>query len=86
MKNLDEAVEEANRTKFGLGASVWTTSLKNSFEISEMLDAGIVWVNRHLKIPPEVPFGGEKESGSGRENGLSALERYMKEKTVIMTP
>jgi acyl-CoA reductase-like NAD-dependent aldehyde dehydrogenase len=51
-----------------------------------MIDAGIVWVNRHLKIPPEVPFGGEKESGSGRENGLSAPERYMKEKTVIMTP
>ncbi|EHQ36995.1 aldehyde dehydrogenase family protein [Methanoplanus limicola] len=86
VKNMDEAIEEANRTKFGLGASVWTTSLKNSFEASEMLDAGIVWVNRHLKIPPEVPFGGEKESGSGRENGLCALERYMKEKTVIMTP
>jgi len=86
VKNMDEAIAEANRTEFGLGASVWTKSLKNSFEATEMLDAGIVWVNRHLKIPPEVPFGGEKESGFGRENGLSALERYMKEKTVIITP
>ncbi|MBP2134080.1 succinate-semialdehyde dehydrogenase/glutarate-semialdehyde dehydrogenase [Methanomicrobium sp. W14] len=83
---MDEAVEYANKTKFGLGASVWTKSLKNAYSFSDSVDAGIVWVNKHLKIPPEVPFGGEKASGTGRENGLSALDRYMREKTVIISP
>ncbi|MBR6497545.1 MAG: aldehyde dehydrogenase, partial [Methanomicrobium sp.] len=55
--SLEGAIEYANRTPFGLGASVWTTSLKNSYAFAESIDAGIVWVNRHLKIPPEVPFG-----------------------------
>ncbi len=51
---------------------------------TEELDAGIVWVNQHLRIPPEVPFGGTKESGIGRENGSRALEEYMEEQAVLM--
>jgi len=51
---------------------------------TEGLEAGIVWVNQHLKIPPEVPFGGTKESGIGRENGSRALEEYMEEKVVLI--
>ena len=84
--SLDTAIEYSNNTEFGLGASVWTKSLKNAYAFSEGVDAGIVWVNKHLKIPPEVPFGGEKSSGTGRENGISALEHYMREKTVIISP
>ncbi|MBN2734561.1 MAG: aldehyde dehydrogenase [Methanomicrobiaceae archaeon] len=84
--SLDTAIDYANKTEFGLGASVWTKSLKNAYSFSEGVDAGIVWVNKHLKIPPEIPFGGEKSSGTGRENGLSALDRYMREKTVIISP
>ncbi|WOF15279.1 aldehyde dehydrogenase [Methanoplanus sp. FWC-SCC4] len=86
VSGMDEAVIEANKTRFGLGASVWTKSIKNASDFAESVDAGIVWVNRHLKVPPEIPFGGEKSSGTGRENGLFALERYMKEKTVIVSP
>ncbi len=84
--SLESAIESANKTPFGLGASIWTKNLKNSYTFAETIDAGIVWVNRHLKIPPEVPFGGEKASGYGRENGLYALNHYTKEKTVIISP
>ena len=84
--SLESAIEYANKTPFGLGASVWTTSLKNSYTFAESVDAGIVWVNRHLRIPPEVPFGGEKASGYGRENGLDALKHYTRDKTVIISP
>ena len=86
VNSLESAIEYANRTPFGLGASVWTTSLKNSYTFAESVDAGIVWVNRHLRIPPEVPFGGEKASGYGRENGLDALKHYTRDKTVIISP
>lgn len=83
---MDEAIEAANSNRYGLGASVWTKSLRQASRAAEEIDAGIVWVNRHLKIPPEVPFGGEKASGTGRENGIYAPERYMTEKTVIISP
>lgn len=86
VSGMDEAIEAANSTKYGLGASVWTKSLARAARAAEEIDAGIVWVNRHLKIPPEVPFGGEKASGNGRENGIYAPDRYMTEKTVIISP
>ncbi len=81
---LNEAIEMANRTEYGLGASVWTKDLTTAASACEALDAGIVWVNQHLKIPPDLPFGGEKASGVGRENGYRALDRYLKEKTILV--
>lgn len=84
--NLDEAIDMANDSKFGLGASIWTKDLDAAYEAVERIDSGIIWINRHLRIPPEVPFGGTKDSGIGRENGLDALEQYLTEKTVILTP
>ncbi len=86
VSGMNEAIESANSTKYGLGASVWTRNIGRATRAAEEIDAGIVWINRHLKIPPEVPFGGEKASGSGRENGIYAPERYMTEKTVIVSP
>jgi len=84
--SLDDAVSLANQTRFGLGASVWTHDSRIISRMCTDLQAGIVWVNQHLKIPPEVPFGGTKESGSGRENGRYALEHYLEEKTVLIRP
>lgn len=84
--NLDEAIDMANDSKFGLGVSIWTKDLDAAYEAVERIDSGIIWINRHLRIPPEVPFGGTKDSGIGRENGLDALEQYLTEKTVILTP
>jgi acyl-CoA reductase-like NAD-dependent aldehyde dehydrogenase len=80
---LDDAILRANTSRFGLGASVWTRDLKTMREASRRLQAGIVWVNLHLKVPPEVPFGGMKESGLGRENGMQALQAWSEEKTVL---
>ena len=85
-ENLDGAIDMANDSKFGLGASIWTKDLDAAYEAVERIDSGIIWINRHLRIPPEVPFGGTKDSGIGRENGLDALEQYLTEKTIILTP
>ena len=82
--DLDEAIALANDTPYGLGASVWTRDPGTAREVTERLEAGIVWVNLHLKVPPEVPFGGVEESGLGRENGIQALEAWSEEKTVLV--
>ncbi|WP_279384913.1 aldehyde dehydrogenase family protein [Methanosarcina barkeri] len=50
----------------------------------EQLNAGIIWLNQHLKVAPEVPFGGTRESGIGRENGPDALSEYLDLKTVML--
>lgn len=85
-ETFDDAVSAANSTPFGLGASIWTHDTRLVSRACEELQAGIVWVNQHLKIPPEVPFGGTKDSGIGRENGRYALEHYLEEKTILIKP
>jgi len=85
-EKLEEAIEMANSTRFGLGASIWTNDMRNASKAIDKIRSGILWVNRHSRIPPEVPFGGDKNSGIGRENGLNALEQYLVEKTVIISP
>ncbi|HOV66831.1 MAG TPA: aldehyde dehydrogenase family protein [Methanoregulaceae archaeon] len=82
--DLNEAILRANRSPFGLGASIWTRNPSYTREASRRLEAGIVWVNLHLKVPPEVPFGGMKQSGLGRENGVQALEAWSETKTVLL--
>ena len=82
--DLDEALDRANDSRYGLGASVWTRSADVIVRATRELEAGIVWVNQHLRTPPEVPFGGTKESGIGRENGRRALDEYTEEKTVLI--
>jgi len=82
--DLDTAIHEANRTSYGLGASIWTSNLHSVKRAFDEIHAGIIWVNRHLTVPPEVPFGGMNESGLGRENGLHALESYSRTKTLLL--
>ncbi|MBN1195281.1 MAG: aldehyde dehydrogenase [Methanomicrobiaceae archaeon] len=83
---IDEAIALANRTRYGLGASVWTRHLPTAARAAEELECGIFWVNQHLRIPPDVPFGGVGESGIGRENGPDAPGRYMRTQTILMKP
>ncbi len=81
---LDEALGRANDSRYGLGASIWTRDADVIARATGELEAGIIWVNQHLRIPPEVPFGGTKESGTGRENGSRALDDYVEETTILM--
>ncbi|MCP1714495.1 acyl-CoA reductase-like NAD-dependent aldehyde dehydrogenase [Methanocalculus alkaliphilus] len=82
--DLDDAIMIANDTQYGLGASIWTRDIAAAENAAEALEAGIVWVNQHMKLPPEVPFGGIKKSGSGRENGLAFIDAYTEEKTILI--
>jgi acyl-CoA reductase-like NAD-dependent aldehyde dehydrogenase len=82
--DLGAAIREANHSKYGLGASVWTKDLATVKQVYQEVNAGIIWVNRHLTVPPEVPFGGTNESGMGRENGSKALDSYTQTKTLYL--
>lgn len=84
VKNLEEAIEEANNTCYGLGASIWTKNIDRVRTGCEQLNAGIIWVNQHLKVAPEAPFGGTGESGIGKENGPDALSEYLDLKTIML--
>jgi acyl-CoA reductase-like NAD-dependent aldehyde dehydrogenase len=68
-RDLDDAIERANATTFGLGASVWATDTERGEAVARQLDAGSAWVNTHAALAPNLPFGGLKWSGVGVENG-----------------
>ncbi len=84
-KDLDDAIARANDTRMGLCASVWTNDKKRGAEIAARIEAGTVWINHHVGSEADVPFGGFKESGMGREHGVMGLQAYM-EAQVINVP
>ena len=84
VSDLDDAIVRANASRYGLGASVWTKNFHNAKRVFDEVQAGVIWVNRHLTIPPEVPFGGTRESGIGRENGYHAIDQYSRTKTLFV--
>jgi acyl-CoA reductase-like NAD-dependent aldehyde dehydrogenase len=67
-------VEKANSSKYGLGAGIWTQNLSRAHQVAAQLQSGLVWVNTHHRNDPSSPWGGMKESGLGRENGVEAFE------------
>ena len=79
-----DVVERANATEFGLAAGVFTKDLARGHRVAAALQAGIVWINTYNITPIEVPFGGVKQSGIGRENSLAAVEHYTQRKTVYV--
>jgi acyl-CoA reductase-like NAD-dependent aldehyde dehydrogenase len=80
--DLDEAVEIANDTDFGLSAGVWGEDVETALAVAHRLEAGTVWINDWHAINVEYPFGGYKQSGSGRELGPDALDEYTEQKFV----
>jgi aldehyde dehydrogenase (NAD+)/aminobutyraldehyde dehydrogenase len=80
----DEAVTRANETPYGLSASVWTRDAGLSLSIPRQLDFGTVWVNSHLVLACEVPWGGFKGSGYGRDLSLYALDDFSRTKHVMI--
>ncbi|KAF5393150.1 hypothetical protein D9757_001326 [Collybiopsis confluens] len=79
-----EGVTLANACKYGLGAGIWTTDLSRGHRIAAEIEAGLCWVNTHHRNDPSSPWGGMKESGIGRENGVEAFEAYSQSKSTIV--
>lgn len=75
-RTLDEAIERANASMFGLSGSVWSSDIERAAKVAEELDCGTAFVNDHLALSPQVPFGGSKWSGVGVENGPWGLEEF----------
>jgi acyl-CoA reductase-like NAD-dependent aldehyde dehydrogenase len=83
--SVDDAVTRANDTRFGLGASVWSRDEARARDVAGRLMAGTVWINRHGLNESDVPFGGMKESGYGREHGVLGIRAYQ-ELQVVSRP
>lgn len=83
-KNLEEAIERANASEFGLGSSIWTSNMSHANKAIDKLEAGNVWVNSLHYGYDELPFGGVKSSGVGREHGPEALDYYLEPKGVVV--
>ncbi len=77
-RTIDEVIEKANNTPYGLSAGVWTQNGAKIFHVTQKLNAGVVWANTFNKFDATSPFGGFKESGYGREGGLHGLKSYLK--------
>ena len=84
VRDFDEAIRLANDSRFGLGASVFTTDLAEAHEAAERLEAGMVWVNNPLIDNDALPFGGWKASGLGRELGRQGLDAFRRSKMVVI--
>ena len=80
--SAEDAIRLGNATTYGLAAAVHTTDLKTAISVSNGLRAGTVWVNTYNTLHHQLPFGGFKESGMGRELGEAALANYTQIKTV----
>jgi acyl-CoA reductase-like NAD-dependent aldehyde dehydrogenase len=81
---LEEAIERANDSPFGLGSAIWTRDLHRANLAAERLEAGYTWVNSVNKVYDELPFGGLKQSGYGKEHGIEALDYYQETKSVVV--
>ena len=77
-----EAVRLANDVRYGLAAGIWTSDVGKAHRVASRLDAGSIWVNHFGAYPSEAPFGGYKESGTGRDLGLESLQEYLETKNV----
>jgi betaine-aldehyde dehydrogenase len=83
-KSDEEAVQLANATKYGLAGNIWSRDVARILRVSRKIRTGTLWVNRHLNPGPEVPFGGYKRSGIGRETGLEGLNEYLQTKHISL--
>jgi acyl-CoA reductase-like NAD-dependent aldehyde dehydrogenase len=82
--DTDEAIRRANNTSYGLGASVWSSNLERAHDVASKLEAGTVWINKHLDMAPHIPFGGAKTSGLGVEFAEEGLAEFTQLQVINM--
>ena len=82
--DLDEVAHKANDSRYGLGASIWTNDLTQAYRLIPKVQAGTVWINCHNMVDPNLPFGGYKDSGVGREHGRAMIDIYTETKSVCV--
>ena len=82
--SVDEVVAMSNDNEYGLAAAVWTNDIKKAMLTARALRAGIVWINDSQPAPTEMPWGGYKQSGIGRELGKHGVEDFLESKSVYV--
>ncbi|WEK07792.1 MAG: aldehyde dehydrogenase family protein [Candidatus Pseudomonas colombiensis] len=82
--DVEEALSKANDTEYGLTASLWTNSLSAAMDLTPRIEAGTVWVNSHTLIDANMPFGGFKQSGTGRDFGVDWLDAFTESKSICI--
>ena len=80
--DLDEAIARINDSPYGLGGSVWTRDVERGLAAAARIESGTVWVNKAIDLPFDVPVGGAKQSGMGRQQGIEALEEFTQARVV----
>src|SRR4030095_2046081 len=81
---IDEVIRRANATPYGLGSSIWTHDVRKIHRAAQEIDSGMTWVNQIHYGYDELPCGGVKASGFGKEHGLEALDSYVELKSVVI--
>ncbi len=84
VKDLDDAIAKANASVYGLGSSIWTKDLAKARKAAELLEAGYTWINDIQVAYDQLPFGGTKQSGFGKEHGIEGLDGYLEKKSVVL--
>jgi succinate-semialdehyde dehydrogenase / glutarate-semialdehyde dehydrogenase len=82
--DFDDAIRRANDTSYGLGSSIWTRDVRNIHRVAQEIESGMTWVNQIHYGYDELPFGGVKDSGFGKEHGPEALDSYVELKSVVV--
>jgi acyl-CoA reductase-like NAD-dependent aldehyde dehydrogenase len=80
----EQMLREVNDSHYGLSGSIWTNDLKRALRVSRQVESGVISINSHSSVHVEAPFGGFKQSGIGRDLGMSALEGYTELKNVYV--
>ncbi|TCW78798.1 aldehyde dehydrogenase [Burkholderia sp. SRS-46] len=84
--SIDDAIERVNDSPYGLGGTIWTADPERAVAIAARIDSGMVWINKHLDLPFDMPFGGAKASGFGSEYGREGMEEYTQRKLINLAP
>lgn len=82
-RSVEEAIEKANKTRYGLAAGIVTKDINVANRVSRSIKAGVIWINCYFAFDNDCPFGGFKMSGFGKDTGLDALDSYLQTKAVV---